>query len=75
MSEAESKKSRMPHSDYEKAYWDVREVLDHPVTEKALLFAHRNPDLVYGEGSEEAELVKAGFLSVHEPGPDRVRKG
>jgi len=53
----------MNQKDYKPAYYDVREVLDHPIIVKAVLFARDHPDVVFGVGSEESKLIQDGFLS------------
>jgi hypothetical protein len=38
---------------YKNAYLDAKELLSDVRVEKAIQFAHNNPALVYGEGTEE----------------------
>ncbi len=57
------KDNPMKHLDYKQAYYDVREVLDHPIIVRAILFARDHPDVVFGVGSEEYKLIQDGFLS------------
>jgi len=57
------KDNPIDQKDYKPAYYDVREVLDHPIIVKAVLFARDNPDVVFGVESEEYKLIQEGFLS------------
>ncbi len=57
------KDNPMKHLDYKRAYDDVREVLDHPIIVKAVLFARDHPGVVFEVGSEEYKLIQDGFLS------------
>lgn len=52
--------------DYSKAYKDVREVLEHPVVQKALEFAAKHPDAVYIKDSlEYNSVVHDGFFDLY----------
>jgi len=53
----------MDQKDYKPAYYDVREVLDHPKIVRAVLFARDHPDVVFGVGSDEYKLIQVGLLS------------
>ncbi len=48
---------------YKKAYYDVRSLLDHMIIQDAIIFAHKNPDVVFGKDSNLSAEVKNGFLS------------
>jgi hypothetical protein len=51
-----------PDPTYKTAYDDVREVLDDPMCQRALYFAHKNPELVYGKDSEEFKRAQGGYF-------------
>lgn len=53
----------MAYERWKKAYYDVRSILDHMIVQEAIMFAHKNPDLVFGKDSNMGGEVKNGFLS------------
>lgn len=52
-----------PPYDYKIAYEELREVWDDPKVQKALYFAHKNPELVYEKDSDENKQVKDGYFA------------
>jgi len=51
--------------DYKKAYYEMKEVMNDGCVEKAILFAVKNPALVYGKGTEEFKKVVHGFFDLY----------
>ena len=50
---------------YEQAYKDVREFMDHPSIFKAIEFAIKNPEVVYGKDTDECNAVQGGLLDLY----------
>lgn len=55
----------IPDFDYKTAYKELRQVFDAPHIKKALLFAAKHPELVYGQDSEEYKDVVHGYFSLY----------
>jgi secreted PhoX family phosphatase len=59
----ESASKRNPDFDYKMCYHSMKKVINSSITVKALEFTHKNPALVYGDGTKECQAVSDGFFN------------